>query len=295
MVVYQVKWTSKPLRNPVAWLDATVRREADNIRRLVELGATEYYLLTSVAGTAALNRGTMDKLSERLLVHSEIFGIPIRCWWRADIDARVDCAPRELKWAYQDMLAGVDAVGLQLEMDRLPVVGRRPTMPPDGLNGGQRNEEWDGKYTAPDMPDGWPKVFVPTKDDESYEWYLEEPDNITWKYPTECTCGAVFVDSFGGFRGSWADGREYLEGAIPAGLEESDLLNPLVWHWLNLLWDVAEELVGESSAAFEARKGWFKDKRERREFVQAMESAQAEFEYLHPEDAGMLRWRKPWG
>ncbi|MEV8597575.1 hypothetical protein [Streptomyces sp. NPDC052012] len=110
LAVYQVKWTSKPQQNPVAWLNAAINGEASNIRRLVKEGAEAYYLLTSVAGTAVPQRGSMDSMDVVLAKHSAQFGIPIHIWWRADIDARVDAAPTELKWAYSDMLAGQDLV-----------------------------------------------------------------------------------------------------------------------------------------------------------------------------------------
>lgn len=118
-VIYQVKWTSKPQQNPVAWLTQTIKKEENDIRRLVKEGATEYYLMTSVAGTAVPERGTMDKLDKQLEEYSAEFGIPMRCWWQADIDARVDLAPPELKWTYQEMLAGVDAVRYLIEADNL--------------------------------------------------------------------------------------------------------------------------------------------------------------------------------
>lgn len=116
-VIYQVKWTSKPLRDPVGWLDSAIKQEAENIKQLVKDGATQYYLLTSVAGTSARGRGTMDKLDQRLADHGKTFGVPMQCWWRADIDARVDSAPTSLKWTYQEMLAGVDAVRYVIEAD----------------------------------------------------------------------------------------------------------------------------------------------------------------------------------
>ncbi|MGW0778834.1 NACHT domain-containing protein [Streptomyces sp. NPDC002835] len=109
-LVYQVKWTSKPAQNPVSWLSAAVKEEADNIRRLVLAGATRYVLITSVAGTAVPGRGSMDRLDAELALHSRDFGIPMHVWWRSDVDARVDAAPTELKWAYSDMLAGHDLV-----------------------------------------------------------------------------------------------------------------------------------------------------------------------------------------
>jgi hypothetical protein len=123
--IYQVKWTNKRLRDPIAWLDGAIREEAANIRRLVSEGAEEYILLTCVAGTAARSRGTMDRLDERLQTHSENFGVPVSCWWQADIDARVDAAPKELKWAYSDMLAGHDLVRCLIESGTLEARDRQ--------------------------------------------------------------------------------------------------------------------------------------------------------------------------
>ncbi|MFJ5022043.1 NACHT domain-containing protein [Streptomyces goshikiensis] len=110
LIIYQVKWTSRPQQNPVTWLEEAIKGEAENIRRLVAQGAEEYYLMTSVAGTAVPGRGSMDKIDVILDRYSSDFGIPLHIWWRADIDARVDAAPTELKWAYSDMLAGHDLV-----------------------------------------------------------------------------------------------------------------------------------------------------------------------------------------
>ena len=113
--IFQVKWTSKPTQSAVSWLTQAIKGEKDNIRRLVSQGAKEYYLLTSVAGTAVPGRGSMDRLDEALAKHSLEFGIPMKVWWRADIDARVDSSPDALKWAYSDMLAGHDLVRYLIE------------------------------------------------------------------------------------------------------------------------------------------------------------------------------------
>lgn len=116
-LIYQVKWTSARLQDPVAWLDKAIRGETANIERLVSEGAGAYCLLTCVAGTAERGRGTIDRLDERLEAYSETFGIPMDCWWQSDIDARVDAAPRELKWAYAEMLAGQDLIRYLIEAD----------------------------------------------------------------------------------------------------------------------------------------------------------------------------------
>ncbi|MFI9813346.1 NACHT domain-containing protein [Saccharothrix variisporea] len=114
-IVYQVKWSATPERDPVAWLTNAVRSEAANIRALVARGARRYILLTSVAGTGTLDRGTVDRLHRMLVGLSAEFGVEMACWWRADLDARVDGAPESLRWAFADMLAGWDLIRYMLE------------------------------------------------------------------------------------------------------------------------------------------------------------------------------------
>ncbi|WP_212820310.1 NACHT domain-containing protein [Polymorphospora rubra] len=118
-IIYQVKWTGDRLQNPLSWLKAAIDGEAENIRRLVADGASAYYLMTCVAGTSEYWSGTMNQLDEELARQSKIFGTPMECWWQADIDARVDKAPTEVKWAYPDMLAGPDLIRYMIEADRV--------------------------------------------------------------------------------------------------------------------------------------------------------------------------------
>jgi hypothetical protein len=117
LVVYQVKWASDALRDPVSWLNAAIKKEENNIRRLVAEGAESYYLMTSVAGTSDPRHGTIDRLDKALTRHAADLGIAMQCWWRADIDARVDKAPDAIKWSYADMLAGWDLVRYLIHAD----------------------------------------------------------------------------------------------------------------------------------------------------------------------------------
>jgi len=51
-LVYQVKWSVDGThRDPVAWLDGTVLREEDNLRRLATEGVRRYVLVTNVPST----------------------------------------------------------------------------------------------------------------------------------------------------------------------------------------------------------------------------------------------------
>ena len=120
-IVFQVKWTSKALQNPVAWLTSAIEGERANIERLVqEEGATEYRLMTSVAGTSTPRTGTMDRLEKELEKLSAVYGIRMRCMWQADIDSMVDNAPDATKWSFAEMLVGHDLIrylihGAQIE------------------------------------------------------------------------------------------------------------------------------------------------------------------------------------
>jgi hypothetical protein len=111
-VVFQVKWTSKRLQSPDTWLTRTLKAERDKILRLVEQKRiSRYILMTSVAGTTDRDRGgSIQRLEPRLKEFGDQLGIPVECWWQADIDAEVDAAPDAVKWSYQEMLAGSEAV-----------------------------------------------------------------------------------------------------------------------------------------------------------------------------------------
>jgi hypothetical protein len=124
-IVYQVKWAKRAPADPVTWLAQAIKSERENIERLVAGGAQSYVLMTCVAGTSTPGSGSMDKLDAELAKHAKAFGISMSCWWRADIDARVEAAPRELVWSYAEMLAGVDAVRYVIEADQDAAAGQQ--------------------------------------------------------------------------------------------------------------------------------------------------------------------------
>jgi hypothetical protein len=111
-IVYQVKWSSKLQQNPDAWLKGALEGERAKISRLVEQNRiSRYVLMTSVAGTTtSQGTGSFQKFEDYRRKLSEELGVPIECWWQADIDALVDAAPDAIKWSYQEMLAGSDAI-----------------------------------------------------------------------------------------------------------------------------------------------------------------------------------------
>src|SRR5918999_5871960 len=87
--VCQVKYS----RNPVGgsddrkWVLDAVDGEVEKVKRLIERGATQYLFATNVSGTAHLGTGSIDRLQSDI---GDRLGIPVLCWWRDDINRRLD-------------------------------------------------------------------------------------------------------------------------------------------------------------------------------------------------------------
>ncbi|VBA59307.1 NACHT domain-containing protein [Mycobacterium attenuatum] len=110
-LVYQVKWSAHGTeKNPVDWLEKTITKEADTIRRLASEGTRKYVIVTNVSSTGKGQTGTFDKLNRKLEAHSKDFGLEMGAFWREAIDPMVDSAPTETKWTYAEMLAGWDLI-----------------------------------------------------------------------------------------------------------------------------------------------------------------------------------------
>lgn len=63
-LVYQVKYSRKPLSGDEAckWVLEAIDGEVEKVRALIERGASQYLLITNVAGTAHLDTGSIDRL-----------------------------------------------------------------------------------------------------------------------------------------------------------------------------------------------------------------------------------------
>lgn len=110
-LVYQVKWSvTGRQKDPVAWLDAEIRKESEKIKRCAKEGTRKYVLVTNVPSTGRAKTGTFDRLNAKLDDYSDKFGLEMSCIWREALSAMVDSAPTETKWAYADMLAGWDLI-----------------------------------------------------------------------------------------------------------------------------------------------------------------------------------------
>jgi hypothetical protein len=104
--VFQVKFVRNihAINDSHKWLLDVLEDEAPKIASLIPKGASRYYLLTNVPGTAHLNHGSIDRVSELLKKHVQV---PSMCWWKDDLDRRLDGA-WDLKWKYPEVMSGSD-------------------------------------------------------------------------------------------------------------------------------------------------------------------------------------------
>ena len=105
--VFQVKFSKNPSsKDERTVIEELIKSESSKVRKLISRGMQAYYVLTNVSGTSHPDIGTIDKVNATL---SAAFGIPSFCWWRDDLDRRID-ANASIKWSYPDILRGTDVL-----------------------------------------------------------------------------------------------------------------------------------------------------------------------------------------
>jgi len=111
-IVFQVKFVRNPyqIQDSHKWLVDTISGELEKINKLIPKGAKRYYLLTNVRGTAHLDSGSIDKVSDLL---KEKISIPSICWWRSDLCGKVDSDP-VFKWSFPTILNGQELMNSAL-------------------------------------------------------------------------------------------------------------------------------------------------------------------------------------
>ena len=111
-VVFQVKFSTQPKeRSERDAIDSLIKSEEQKVANLIKKGATHYYLVTNVQGTAHLDRGSIDRANDTL---TERFNIPCFVWWRDDLDARLDNAS-DVKWSYPEICRATDVLQFLLK------------------------------------------------------------------------------------------------------------------------------------------------------------------------------------
>ncbi|MCX5237074.1 NACHT domain-containing protein [Streptomyces prunicolor] len=111
--IFQVKFSHKPhsIKNVARWITDSLDGELEKIKRLKEMGATRYVLITNAFPTGNLNSGTIDKVNQYL---TDIIPMEAFCWWRDDLDRRLD-GNFDLKLAHPSLLSGTDMLRLLWE------------------------------------------------------------------------------------------------------------------------------------------------------------------------------------
>lgn len=110
--VFQVKYVrnAHEQRDLHKWLEKIVKEEAPKVNKLIASGATEYYILTNIRGTAHLEAGSKDKINK--ILEDEI-DIPAICWWRDDLTAMFE-KDVLFKWSFPEVLNGQDVLNSAL-------------------------------------------------------------------------------------------------------------------------------------------------------------------------------------
>lgn len=121
-VVFQVKYSRSPSqKDERVAIEELVASEAPKVEALIQRGATSYYFLTNVSGTSHLDVGAVDRVNRQL---SAAFGIPAYCWWRDDLERRIESTPG-LIWRYPEIFRGSDFLEVLAANRSLPVSDAR--------------------------------------------------------------------------------------------------------------------------------------------------------------------------
>lgn len=112
-VMFQVKFVRQlnADQEPHKWIQKIMAEEAPKVRKQIHRGAKKYVLITNVHGTAHPDTGSIDSINSLL---TKELGIPSMCWWRNDLNRRLDAA-YDLKWIYPELMTGPDLIRLVIE------------------------------------------------------------------------------------------------------------------------------------------------------------------------------------
>lgn len=156
LLIFQVKYCTNPahLDDPEAWTLAVIEKELPKIEKLVERGATDYFLVTNVPATSHLDAGSHDK------VQAVLAGLPLaaQCLWRGDLDRRLESS-WDLKWAYPDLMTGNDLIRALVE-GRLSENSERRTRAIRSFLAAQYRADREVHFKQADLHNDLLSVFV---------------------------------------------------------------------------------------------------------------------------------------
>lgn len=176
--VYQVKYATgqTSYKNIVSWLKRVLANEEAKIDKLVENGANNYILLTNLPGTGKLDQGSIDCVAKLL---KDELPIPGQCWWRDDIERRLDNA-WDIKWSFPEVLNNYDIIRMVLQAQDSASADRRSRALKSALRD-QYDSEKDVRFKQLDLRNDLLDLFVdvPIRVPESDEQPFQKDSRIT--------------------------------------------------------------------------------------------------------------------
>jgi hypothetical protein len=155
LYIFQIKFSRTPDRREEDFIQKVCDEEGPKVKRLIERGAKAYYLLTNIKGTAHLDTGSIDKLDSAL---TPCLGIPSYCWWRDDLDRRID-NEANIKWSYPEIIRGSDLLQALLE-GTLGEEGRRRNDALKAYLAAQYRDDQEVKFKQVDLYNSLLDLFV---------------------------------------------------------------------------------------------------------------------------------------
>jgi hypothetical protein len=156
-IVFQVKFSRSAERAGTDFLDEIVEQELPKIEKLKKKGMKAYYLITNVRGTAHFETGAIDRIHSTL---SAALGIPAYCWWRDDLDRRID-SKSDVKWSYPEIIRGSDLLQALLS-GTLGEDGKRRDSAVQAYLVEQYSEDREVKFKQVDLFNNLLDLFVDT-------------------------------------------------------------------------------------------------------------------------------------
>ena len=182
LVIFQIKFSrdfaTKTERDAVVDL---VKSDRDKVKKLLSRGATEYYLITNVRGTAHLATGSIDRAAAEL---TRELGLQSRIWWRDDLDRRLDNA-FSIRWSYPEILPATDVLPLLLRNFQ-PAEHLQPARALRSYIAAQYTTDSDIKFKQTDLEHRLADLFV------DLPLSLKRPAAFHHKHPPDATSPAAW-------------------------------------------------------------------------------------------------------
>ena len=156
-LVFQVKhWTGRTSGKPArSWLLKTLRKESQKLKHLIPDGASQFVLLTNAYASGTLNTGSLDQAAQLLRANVPI---PATCWWRDDIERRLDNA-WDIKWSFPEVFSSPDFLRLIFEQNDRRRAARRTLAVRASLRD-QFEKEKDVRFKQVDLQNDLLTLFV---------------------------------------------------------------------------------------------------------------------------------------